>query len=222
MQYRFNACIFAAVNMARSNEDTRYYLRGVFVKPAPSGKGVIMCATDGARMVVAWDCAGFISEPAILDADKSVLAHCKATKAGHAVIAKDEADSIARVIQVDSDGDEMATLGAGVITVVDGTFPDFDRVIPREFGEHAGKAYNAAFLSDFGKIAKKLSGDTIRKPAIRVRHGKGDGSPDLVTFGDLPGFGVIMPMRWHGGDDLADPIATYDTHNTAAASIAAE
>jgi len=80
-------------------------------------------------------------------------------------------------------------VGTSVIFApIDGTFPDWRRIIPKETDGKPAQ-FNPAYVGDFAKVTKALGqGQT----AFAYN---GDG-PALVTFGDdIDGFGVLMPMR---------------------------
>jgi hypothetical protein len=55
---QINANLFARVAMAQSSDPGRYYIGGVHVSAHPSGTGVILAATDGHMMLVAYDASG--------------------------------------------------------------------------------------------------------------------------------------------------------------------
>lgn len=64
-EYNLDADLFMRVRRAVGAEETRYYLTGVYVEPAPGG-GALMVATDGRVMLVARDPLGIAPAPAIV------------------------------------------------------------------------------------------------------------------------------------------------------------
>lgn len=64
-EYNLDADLFIRVRRAVGAEETRYYLTGVYVEPAPGG-GTLMVATDGRVMLVARDPLGIAPAPAIV------------------------------------------------------------------------------------------------------------------------------------------------------------
>lgn len=65
--------LFAAAARFISAEETRHYLRGVKVEPVASG-GVRLIATDGQRMLVAYDATGIANREAIITPPKIKMA----------------------------------------------------------------------------------------------------------------------------------------------------
>lgn len=114
---------------AISHEETRYYLNGVYLHPAEGDDGPVLraVATDGHRLARA----------------ETLLPEGAAGMAGIIVPAK--AVARLRVIAEGHEGDVTietsatkirATAGGVVLTskLIDGTFPDYERVIPRGNG----------------------------------------------------------------------------------------
>ena len=64
-EYNLDADLFMRVRRAIGAEETRYYLTGVHVEPAPGG-GALMVATDGRVMLVARDPNGVAPASAIV------------------------------------------------------------------------------------------------------------------------------------------------------------
>jgi len=176
-----------AVRVAASTEETRYYLRGVFVKA--QGEHVVMCATDGHRMIVArhrieegdeYPLNGFIIPLRLIDRIKIA----KRRMGGN----DDGALSI--------EGDTITIRYAGDVFVdklVDGTFPDYTRVIPKGWSNEVAQ-YNPAYLLDFVKAVKIVSTDS--KPSITVHYNGLDPAVVNLNGGNIyDWFGVIMPIR---------------------------
>jgi DNA polymerase-3 subunit beta len=80
---------------------------------------------------------------------------------------------------------------------VDGTFPDYRRVVPQDLDGKPAQ-YNPAYLADFAKARVELGAEPTKKGgASPVVHYNG-GSPAVVDFAYNTGFqaiGVIMPLR---------------------------
>lgn len=217
-----NAKLFSIVNNFVSSEETRYYLKGVLIQRHQSGKGVYLVATDGHRMMVAYDADGSTTlEDVIVRLDKSALAMCK----------PDRREPNDRALRVHGDGEveiladcirEHGTLSESRLVssfrncIVDGTFPGWQRVIPCEFAG-TPSSFNGAYLSDFGKAAKDLTGQ--KDAAIRIIGN--DGGPALIRFrGCDHAFGILMPLRDETTMSLPDfytiPAASKDTTQDAA------
>lgn len=182
--------LFRAVAVACSDEETRTYLHGVYIQPHPV-EGVLMVATDGHRLLVAHDAGGSCSEPVIVKLSGPVLKAAKAKKTDHIdgrrLVADDE-NGVRVVIPHES---------AEVYPVawkIEGTFPDWRRVIPDAKRLTAPcpavLEYNAEYLGDFAKAAAEIGNS--RRIGIRTYDANG---PALVTFEDDRLFGILMPMR---------------------------
>lgn len=192
MYYNFDAKLFEIAHRFVSKNETRYYITGVLVEPCASG-GVAIVATDGHRMFVSYDPAGSVDHPVILKADKSVLSACK------------KADQIVRT------GGEHADLlkdgsvcGVALLLEVDGTFPDYQRVIPQTEGETVG-IYSPKLIEAFAKAARdlaKVPGASSLDGHFTIKAAD-EMSPALVSFAHANAFGVLMPLRGATSSPLA-------------------
>jgi DNA polymerase III sliding clamp (beta) subunit (PCNA family) len=182
--YTVNAKLFEIAHRFASKEETRYYLGGVCIEPAPYQGGVLLIATDGHRMMVLHDAdAKAPPAPVIMQASALALKACREKSAE-------------RIIYNDTSGEVVTDEGqslAGGFSFIDGCFPDWRRVVPQTLPE-SGAAFNAKYVGDFMKAATdlaKLSG--LRSGAAQF-HCDPAGAA-VVCFSNSPGFGVIMPLR---------------------------
>ena len=174
--------LLKAALLCASNEESRYYLRGVYL--ATSGH---MVTTDGHRMFV----ARLAERPTV-----NVIVPYDAVAA-----ALKMAGARCKEIEID-----LATNRIGQIqyTPVDGTFPDWRRVVPtgeetpstkpgaNDGPEHVH--FNARYVGEFEKMADILCGKVTTGQS--VLHPRTASSPCLVTFGERADcFGVVMPIR---------------------------
>lgn len=160
-----------------SSEESRYYLRGIFL--STSGH---MVATDGHRLF----CAKLVESPSA-----DVIVPYDAVTAALKMVG-------ARVKEIDVDGTKVASI---IYTPVDGTFPDWRRVVPTGLEKPSDKAddapgrvhYNLSYVGDLAKMGKVLDGAPMLHP-VSASH------PCLVTFGGREDcFAVLMPMRRGSG-----------------------
>ena len=183
-----NAEMFRTAHAFVSKEETRYYLQGVYVHKHQLA-GVLLVVTDGHRMLVIHDKDGSTDlDGVIVKLDKDALAKCKA----------DRREIGSRKLRIEGDG-EVTVLADGGETpvasyrncIIDGTFPDYTRVVPRETsGEPA--TFNGHYLGDFGKASQELSG--LKSGGFRILENGDD--PALIRFTSADhAFGVLMPMR---------------------------
>lgn len=188
-----NINLLKAVNLAVSNDETRYYLHGVNIQTTP--KGIVLAATDGKRMIVARqkyaDGAdvpdGVIREAPALNiiVPRDLIAKIKTTR---------KSSDYAELLF--ADGKVTLTLdGVSVSSgVIDGTFPDYRRVIPATT-DGALAQFDPSQLITFQKAAALVDGLPV--PTL---HHNGD-APALVTIKATDDrdafeiFGVLMPYR---------------------------
>jgi hypothetical protein len=199
MPFNVNANLFRAVAMFQSTEKARYYLAGVQIEPHPCG-GVFLVATDGHRMLVVHDKTGVIDageHGLIVSLDAAALKACKMDRresTPRRVIGA-EIGAPAWVATCDHYGAaENVHMVKG--WHVDGTFPDWRRVLPR-FDDSTpvlAAAYDPDLLASFADAGRILA-DVKTPPATTLRHGSNGGPALLRFFGVDHAFGVLMPMR---------------------------
>jgi DNA polymerase III sliding clamp (beta) subunit (PCNA family) len=175
-----------------STEETRFYLQGVFIHPHHV-EGVILVATDGHRMLVAHDVGGSCSEPVIVQLNAEALKHAKARRTDgehqRRIVASNE-DAVTVISRDGSPEIECAWR-------IDGSFPDWRKVVPIPTGEQAVASFNPRYLADFAKAADEL---LIEKAAITI----GCAAPKdaaLISFNHHDIFGVLMPINPSGADN---------------------
>lgn len=183
IRFNVNATLFARVALAQSSEQTRFYLCGVSIEPAPHGlPGVTITATNGAHLVSAYDAQGTTTGSVIVNAPAHILKACKPWKD------KTEPHLIGdngTIVVVDTGGTEQIARG----TTVTGTFPEWRRVIPQSVGAGTGAIFAPEILATLAKalIFGKSGGLVIR--------GATDKDPHLVWGDDARMIGVAMPFR---------------------------
>jgi DNA polymerase-3 subunit beta len=171
--------LLKAALICASSEESRYYLRGVHL--ATSGH---MVTTDGSRMFVAR-----LNERPAADVIVPYADVAAALKL---------AGARCKDIEVSAD-----RIGQIAYQPIDGTFPDWRRVVPT--GEETpakdtpedlpGRVhFNHAYIGDLAKMADILCGKgTIGQSML---HPVSASHPCLVTFGKRADcFGVLMPVR---------------------------
>jgi len=166
--------LLKAALLCASNEESRYYLRGVHLSTTGH-----MVTTDGHRLFCA-KLAEAVPADVIIPLD-TVKAALKL------------AGKKAQTIELNGN-----TLGGVVFTPVDGTFPDWRRVIPpvdgyRQHDDRAPAHFNPDYIYDLGQMARALGSKTGTSFKI---HCWDDESPHGVTFANRNDcFAVILPMR---------------------------
>ena len=165
-----------AALVCASTEQVRYYLNGVYVDP----KGFLV-STDGHRMF-----CGRIDLAGVPAFDGWIIPRDVIKRALTSY--KDETITIA-----------PDRVGDIACQPIDGTFPDWRRVVPTELsGENA--QFNPAYIADLGKIGILLRGKRKNSLDAHIHH-NGE-APAAVTFPEIDGaFAVLMPIRAHYSDN---------------------
>lgn len=181
-----------AINLAASDEETRYYLKGVCLEPAADGH-ILMIATDGHLMAVARTQSEGVEPLA-----SSIIIPSETIKA---IKLARKGPSIG---ELTVEGLDFAISHAGAVVggkLIDDTFPTWRRVVPQPQdplvtakGEtfRPFAHFNPELLARLQKIGRALpNGHEI--PALTVFDAA---SPALVNITtDESAFGVVMPMR---------------------------
>jgi DNA polymerase-3 subunit beta len=165
--------LLKAALLCASTEQTRYYLCGVHLSTTGH-----MVTTDGHRMFVAR--LNDLPTADVIIPLADVQAALKL------------AGSRCQDIEVTTD-----KIGQIAYTAVDGTFPDWRRVIPTGEEKPSDKPedsaahvhFNHAYIGDLAKMGKALAGASMLHPTSAS-------NPCLVTFGERADcFAVLMPVR---------------------------
>ena len=182
-------------------EQTRKYLGGVFVEADK------MVALDGHQMMtielpdgchVGAEC--FTQD---MDAPEGAgfILSCDATdkafkaKGGDLWVYGDTTTGILQFVINHGEGGEMYRVGVLEFSVIDGTYPEWRRVVAEVDGGAESLCYDPAVLARLVKAA-----DVIDKGrGIQLTGGATPGDPIRVDFVASPRLrGTLMPMRWTG------------------------
>lgn len=213
MTIRCNANLYRIAMACASTEATRYYLGGVQIEPHAAG-GVLLITTDGHRMFVCHDESGFADETAIIKLEKDALKACKSKRGDNRILVIDSGmnEAAIKLVTGPADEPEYSPLAMAYQVRVDGTYPDWRRVIPKEFKGDKMPAFNGGYLGSFGDIgadlAEHIHGMRREAPVMQV-------SPSDVASAALIewpaysfAFGILMPMRAPGAGALPEWLAT--------------
>jgi hypothetical protein len=200
-----------AVFQCIGTEQTRNYIGGVFVEAdnlvaldghqmltieLPDGCHVgTECFTqdmDAPRMPGA---TGIRGAGFILSCDATDKAFKSGGKAGDLWVYGDIETGILQFVINHGKGGEMYRVGVLEFTRIDGTYPEWRRVVAKGDGSAASLCYDPAVLARLIKAA-----DVIDKGrGIRLTSGEGEGDPIRVDFVASPRLrGTLMPTRWMG------------------------
>lgn len=164
--------LFDKTEFAMSTEETRYYLNGVHLHVPDGGKFLRAVATDGhrlARLESRMETAG------VTDALPPIIVPRKAV--GEILKLLDGQDSVQVRL---SETKLQVEVGAVLLTtrLVEGTFPDYERVIPRG-NDRVCRVGRDAFVAAVGRVAA-VSGEKARP----VKLALASNSLTISTTGD--------------------------------------
>jgi hypothetical protein len=205
MNMEFNADLFRIAYLNVSTDASRYYLCGVLIQPAKRGEaGAYMVASDGSSMLVIHD------ESAVNVPENGVTLTLGAKgKPGKLFTSgakgKNRVEWDGQMARVDRllGADETATpqretLGAVPLTAIDGAFPDWRRVMPRQNVEQRGEfpQFDMPVIGRMVAVGEALAALYRQRQLPMAIYHLDAASPALVKWGsDMPVVGVVMPMR---------------------------
>lgn len=198
------AAFIDAARCAVSKEETRYYLRGVFI----DARGFI-AATNG-LIAFAARCAEATKLAGVAVDLPGSLPGIIVPEAALKTIAKGKSADV--TIERDANGLWWVIRGAlrTHFAPIDASFPDWTRVIPETPEKETAAHYPPQYVQAMGAMACALRDGRKGNASLYHIHQAGEG-PALVTFPravasikDNPGArtdccAVIMPMRAYGG-----------------------
>lgn len=184
------ALILSKIEFAISTEETRYYLNGVYIHVDEKRKIMSLVATDGHRLA---------------RYEIAMPEGSEAMQEGGAIIPKKAIAEIARLVsRKDCPSDLTISISSNGISfgigkdetleskLVDGTFPDYARVIPTQ-NEHTIHVFTADFINGI-KQASAISSERHSKISLKSGDGSltissrdadfGTASTDIVAFHD--------------------------------------
>lgn len=185
-------------------EETRYYLCGISIEPHPNG-GALCIATNGHVMGLVHDVDAICDRKTLVSvAGLKKLAKKPAQRDQELWLSlrnEDRSDNYACLIQAENAAEacEADPLGPNTIEVahqvlIEGTFPDWQRLFPR-----AETPMAVGFpVKCLGKILAHI--DKLESsPGNVAIHASADGAPACFRFdGPLPPlFALVMPL-WKG------------------------
>lgn len=220
---RVNAQLLRAVALHQSTQETRYYLRGVQIEPHAAG-GAIMVATNGHTLAAAIDEAAEYEITAdngaglIFPVDKSLWSKLAAKSGESRRVAELHAGMIAVYAETDHQGIEPSRelILSQPAAPIDGTFPDWRRVIPQSDDLAPGglTSFDADYLRRFADTARALGATDVAVIGNKAK------APSLIEFGGQhhgKAFGLLMPRQF----DAAGAAPTWATKPLQPADTAA-
>lgn len=189
-KFDVDASLFRVAAMFQSTEETRYYLNGVHIEPHHE-EGVFLVATDGHRLFVAHDATGKIEGgTAIVQLGKDQLRACRQGR-GETAPRRIVATDAKQPLTINANDAPVAVQAKWII---DGSFPDWKRIMKGLRPEGRLDAVDGDLLRSFAEAAKAFTG--VAK--IEFSHSTTNG-PAIVRFANVANaFGVLMPLAWKG------------------------
>jgi len=186
--------IIAACIVAPDSE-IRNYLNGVLIEASPAC--AFIAATDGRRLALFRDDEGSIIYTAASHVEfiipRALASKVKTHKTLRTVGV--EYDTETQLVTIDDCGTRSSQ------TAIDGKFPDFRRILPRQ-SDGVAQQLNPKYYADFGKIAQALGHKGA--DAIHVWHDK-SGACTVTVEGNPEFIGVCMAIRDRDADSRTFP-----------------
>ena len=178
---KVDAELFGMAYRFVAQDETRYYLNGVYIKPHPAG-GVMMVATNGRIMGITYDREGEINgSPVIMPVPDYVRNNLD--RGGTVIIEGD----VGKVLDRNEN-----TAALFEFAPIDGVFPDWRRLFPATMPEPqtiAGLSLNAGFDPKF-----RVKGQETKVNLYPTEISKGTPTgPIIVTIDDVDFIGLWMP-----------------------------
>lgn len=185
---RINARFLPMIAPMVCKEPTRYYLNGVYIEPHPNLPGVLAVATNGHILGVAYDKDGCADTGRIFPLSRDLLTNIKK----HASQARFDGETV-QLFREQATGATTKPgpekrLFIGLSEQIDGTFPDWRRVVPKDSTAPTG---NISFNPDYLKAVSRACGNgTV---TFRTTDAS---SPAILRFPATPEFfAILMPVR---------------------------
>ena len=197
--FNFSLTYYQALKIAKklahsmSNQETRYYLCGFYI--GESGGRIVAVSTDGHRMTRITINPSYDKTQAF----GAMIFPREAAKQIESFKPEGKKDEAEVVFSVDGLAYRI-TCGHQSVggKLIDGTYPDFERVIPSDWDGERCKAkigFNARYLADLGKAVAIDQVGKVAKFNGACLHIIDENSPVVITEKDKSVMHVLMPMR---------------------------
>lgn len=176
MKLKISKIMLESSHLFRAKQDVRYYINGVCFMPG--GK---LAATDGHRLFMGSH-ENELTENAIVSIEKSPV-----KKYDHAIC-----DTETGLVEFFDEFERR--VGVALCQLVDGRYPDVERIMPKETNAVDRIGFNAGYLSDVEKCAKLFNS---KWPGVTFEL-QGDDKAAVATVKSPTGETaniIVMPMR---------------------------
>ena len=187
MIYTISTEDLKAVSLAMAKADIRYYLNGVLFE-LDNDEGYRLVGTDGHRMHIVCKRRAQAADSVIMPRDTVVH------------IIKQKAQAFEIEIIPGATRQIKVRTGGGFITVseVEGKYPDYRRVMPKQLNPIETAHYQPEYLLDLAKAQKILG--TKNQNGYIAQQGTNAG---VYVDNDKSFYAIIMPLR-HDAPESAD------------------
>lgn len=177
MKIKVSKILLESALIFQAKNDIRYYLNGICFKA--DGR---VCSTDGHRAFVGGKHEGDLKDDVILSITKSPT-----KKYDYA-----EIDTDTGIVSYHTD--TTLRIGVGICEVIDGKFPDIDRVIPKETAPTDRIGFNASYLASIEKVAK-LFNPKLASVLFELNGHTNATVAKLTSYNGEEAKIIVMPMR---------------------------
>jgi hypothetical protein len=198
-----------------AKNDIRYYLNGIYVEPHPE-QGVILIATDGHAMVFIHDKDGKANGSYICALPKQIVSACSAKKlkdiSKNPQVLRFVGNAGYVLSHKDTDPTDIGKwhLHTAYCEIIEGKFPDWKKVIPRDLKPADRIEVNAVLLNKITKTAKISSFASPITVFTNGANDKKDAGAMLIRVDSMPElFAIVMPMRVEDKAALKSPVPEW-------------
>lgn len=121
----FDARLLNLIAPFVARNDVRFYLQGIHVSKHPNRPGVLLAATDGHQLALAYDPTGTTAESYILRLSPQMIVALRSRQAGWVTFEG------GRLIVREREGGSEVFVQAGTAQIY-GEFPDYVRLLPKD------------------------------------------------------------------------------------------
>ena len=221
----------AAVRPCASTEETRYYLNGVAIVSRTDASGVDVVATDGHRLAAYHAAYATLSRADMVGPGENLAAPMSVS----AIIPNGALDALADAsLLYITPHHVQARIGSRLIVsrLIDGTFPDYRRVIPPTASTDKTTVYSAycdvKSLSGAAMLAKQIGGKNApvawEHATLRTKTGDdvsssipciGAASPIVASIGFNSTYLAALAMSFEAAGDMAPSVYLTDHQSPA-------
>ena len=177
MKLKISKLLLESALIFHARNDARYYLNGICFMP--DGR---VAATDGHRAMIASKHENKLTDNVIVSVSKSPTKH-------YAYALLDTKTGI-----VTYHDEHEVIVGAGICSLIDGRFPDIDRVIPKQTSPTEQIGFNAKYLADVEKLAK-LFNPKYERVRFELNGNTSAAVANISAPSGETAKVVVMPMR---------------------------